>query len=162
MDCFRSLLDRPEVALAVRQKKTKVPGRCGSSEPILSLSSPSSVQIGKLSATEDDRQLPPTVPAVQQQAEASAMTELLQSLLTRMDQLEVWNLSPYMRVGVQAHTHATSYLLRVISTNDKNTSSSSSILRVSFLVYIYTHIVKSLSRTFLFCILVAISIVLTG
>ena len=161
MDCFRSLLDRPEVALAVRQKKTKVPGRCGCSEPILSLSSPSSVQIGKLSAAEDDRQLPPTVPAVQQQAEASAMTELLQSLLTRMDQLEVWNLSPCMR-GVQAHTHATSYLLWVISTNDKNTSSSSLILRVSFLVYIYTHNVKSLSRTFLFCILVAISIVLTG
>ena len=74
----------------------------------------------------------------------------------------VWNLYLRMRVRVQAHTHATSYLLRVISTNDKNTSLSSSILRVSLLVYVHTHIVKSQSRTFLLCILVAVSIVLTG
>ena len=61
----------------------------------------------------------------------------------------VWNLYPRVRVCVQAHTHATSYLLRVISTNDKNNSLPSSILHVSLLVYTYTHIVKSQSRTLL-------------
>ena len=49
-------------------------------------------------------------------------------------------------VRVQAHTYATSYLLWVISTNDKNTSLSSSILRVSLLVYVYTHHTKGALR----------------
>ena len=93
VDRFLSLLDRPEVALAVRQKKPKLLDDAVAAtleiESILSLSSPRSVQIGKLSAAEDDQQPPPTVSAVQQQAQTSAMTELLQSLLTRMDQLEV-------------------------------------------------------------------------
>ena len=67
-----------------------------------------------------------------------------------------------VQVRVQAHTHATSYLLRVISTNDKNTSLLSPILRVSLLVYVYAHIVKSQSGTFLLCMLVVVSIILTG
>ena len=76
----------------------------------------------------------------------------------------VWNLYPRMRVRVQAHTHATSYLLRVISTNDKNTSlyRPQFFVSVFLFMYAYTHIVKSQSRTFLLCILVVISIVLTG
>ena len=76
-----------------------------------------------------------------------------------------WHFYPHLRVRVQAHTHAMSYLLRVISTNDKITSLSSSILRASLLVYIHTLIVKSqpsISRNFISCILGAISVILTG
>jgi len=91
VDRFLSLLDRSEVALAVRQKKPKLLDDAVEAtleiESILLLSSPRSVQIGKLSAAEDNLQPPPTVSAVQQQAQTSATTELLQSLLTRMDQL---------------------------------------------------------------------------
>ena len=43
----------------------------------------------------------------------------------------VWHFYLHPWVCVQAHTHATSYLLRVISTTDKNTSLSSSILHAS-------------------------------
>ena len=93
VDRFLSLLDRSEVALAVHQKKPKFLDDAVAAtleiESILSLSSPCSVQIGKLSAAEDDLQPPPTVSAVQQQAQTLAVTKLLQSLLTRMDQLEV-------------------------------------------------------------------------
>ena len=58
----------------------------------------------------------------------------------------VWDLYPRVRVRVQAHTHATSYLLRVISTNDKNTSLPSSILHVSLLAYTYIHTLSSPNR----------------
>jgi len=92
VDRFLSLLDCSKVALVVRQKKPKllddVVAATLEIESILSLSSPHSVQIGKLSAAEDDLQPLPTVSAVQQQAQTSATTELLQLLLTRMDQLE--------------------------------------------------------------------------
>ena len=93
VDRYLSLLDRSEVALAVRQKKPKLLDEAVAAtleiESILSLSSPRTVQIGKLSATEEDLQPSPTISAVQQQAHISAMTDLLQSLMTRMDQLEV-------------------------------------------------------------------------
>ena len=51
----------------------------------------------------------------------------------------VWHFYPHPRVRVQAHTHAMSYPLRVISTTDKNTSLSSSILHASH----YTHTLSS-------------------
>ena len=49
----------------------------------------------------------------------------------------VWHFYPHPRVRVQAHTHATTYPLRVISTTDKNTSLSSSFLYASH--YTHTH-----------------------
>ena len=56
----------------------------------------------------------------------------------------VWHFYPHPRVCVQAHMHATSYPLQVISTSDKNTSLSSSILYVSH----YTHTLSSPSQIF--------------
>ena len=77
-------------------------------------------------------------------------TVQLNANLSPAGKTSVWNLYLRVWVRVQARTHATNYLLWVISTNDKNTSLSSSILRVSLLVYVYTHIVKSQLRTFYF------------
>ena len=56
----------------------------------------------------------------------------------------VWHFCPHLRVLVQAHTHATSYLLQVISTTDKNTSLLSSILQASH----RTHTLSSPSQIF--------------
>jgi len=72
VDHFLSLLNRPEVTVAVCQKKPKCLDDTVAAtleiESILSLnSSHAGIQIGKLSTTEED----------QQQQQTSAMTELL-------------------------------------------------------------------------------------
>lgn len=95
LDRFLGLLDRPEIALAVRQKKPQclddaVAGTL-EIEAILTLSGPSprsASHVGSLEVTGTD-ELSSTVSAVQQCQQTSAMTELLQSLVTRMDRLEV-------------------------------------------------------------------------
>lgn len=94
VDRFLSLLDRSDVALAVRQKKPKCLDDAVAAtleiESILALSSSrTGTPIGNCSIVEDDLQPPPTISAVQQHRQTSAMTEMLQSLITRMDQLEV-------------------------------------------------------------------------
>ena len=67
VDRFLNLLDRPEVTLAVRRKKPNLLDNSVAAtlgiHSILSLSSPHSVDIGKLSAAEDNWQPPPTVAA---------------------------------------------------------------------------------------------------
>ena len=94
MDRFLSLLDRSDIALGVRQKKPKCLDDAVTAtleiESILVLSSSrTGTPIGNCSIVEDDLQPPPTISAVHQHHQTSAMTEMLQSLITRMDQLEV-------------------------------------------------------------------------
>ena len=94
VDCFLSLLDRSDVALAVHQNKPKCLDDTVVAtleiESILALSSSrTGTLIGNCSIVEDNLQPPPTISAVQQHHQTSAMTEMLQSLITRMDQLEV-------------------------------------------------------------------------
>jgi len=93
LDRFLGLLDRSDVAFAVRQKKPKCLDDAVAAtleiESILALSSSrAGIQIGSLGVVEDDLQPPPSISAVQRQ-ETPAMTEMLQTLISRMDQLEV-------------------------------------------------------------------------
>ena len=94
VDRFLSLLDHSDVALAVHQKKPKCLDDAVTAtleiESILALSSSCTGSLtGNCSIIEDDLQQPPTISAVQQHHQTPAMTEMLQSLITRMDQLEV-------------------------------------------------------------------------
>ena len=94
MDRFLSLLHRFNIALAVRQKKPKCLDDAVAAtleiESILVLSSfRTGIPTGNCSIVEDDLQPLLTISAVQQHHQTSAMIEILQSLITRMDQLEV-------------------------------------------------------------------------
>ena len=80
---FLSLLDHSDVTLAVRQKKPKcldnVVAVTLEIESILALSSSrTGTPIGNCSIVEDDLQPPPTISAVQQHHQTSAMTKMLQ------------------------------------------------------------------------------------
>ena len=93
LDRFLGLLYRSDIAFAVRQKKPKCLDDAVAAtleiESILVLSSShAGIQIGSLGVVEDDLQPPPSISVVQHH-ETPAMTEMLQTLISRMDQLEV-------------------------------------------------------------------------